>query len=317
MRTEALFGVVAWCWVAGNPAHAQDQSIGSIIRDCPDCPELVLVPAGTFIMGSTSEETAKAALPAEQAAREYPAHRVTIPRPFAIGRYEVTVGEYEAFVNATHHVSSANCTTWDSAKGIWGPVPEADWRNPGYVQSTRHPVGCLTITDARAYTQWLSSRTGKAYRVPSEAEWEYVARAGATTLHTWGDTNKDICAYANVADQTRVEAHKIADPDPTRFFPCRDGHVFASPVGSFPANPWGLYDVIGNIWEWTEDCFIPHYDGAPTDGSVRREEGCDRLIVRGGGWYSRTWFARAPGRSREEPSYRSSTLGLRVVRDLN
>jgi formylglycine-generating enzyme required for sulfatase activity len=303
--------------MAWGQAAAQDQAAQPLFRDCADCPEMVVIPAEAFIMGSTPEETAKAGLPAEQAGREYPAHRVSIAKPFAMGRYEVTVGEFEAFARATQHVAATNCTTWDTGKAVWGPVASADWRSPGYEQTARHPVGCLTIADARAYVRWLSATTGKSYRVPSEAEWEYVARAGTTTMQTWGDGFDDICAFANVADQTRIAAHRIADPDPTRFFACRDGHVYAAPVGSFPPNPWGLYDVIGNIWEWTEDCFIPHYDGAPTDGSVRMEAGCQRLIVRGGGWYSRTWFARAAGRSREDFSYRSSTLGLRVARDLN
>jgi formylglycine-generating enzyme required for sulfatase activity len=298
-------------------AIAQSTQSGAVFRDCAECPEVVVVPAGNFTMGSTPQETALAGLPQEQAAREYPAHGVVISRPFAIGRYEITVDEYEAFAAATDRPASKNCTTWDIEKGIWGPLGNADWRNPGYEQSGQHPVGCLTIDDARAYVAWLSKKTGKTYRVPSEAEWEYVARAGTTTMQTWSDSFDNICAFANVADQTRVAAHRISDPDPTRFFPCNDDFVYAAPVGRFPPNPWGLYDMIGNIWEWTEDCFIPTYDGAPTDGTARTEPGCTRLIVRGGGWYSRTWFARNAGRSREDLSYRSSTLGLRVVRELD
>ncbi len=287
--------------------------VGTVFRDCPTCPEMVVVPAGRFTMGSTPEQTAKAGLPDEQGAREWPAHTVTIAKPFAMGRYELTVGEYAVFATETARASSANCTTWDSAQKKWGPVATATWREPGYGQTDRFPVGCITLDDARAYSIWLSAKTGQSYRVPSEAEWEYVARAGAKTEKI----DNKICAHANVSDLGRAEAHGGDVADASRFFPCRDGFVFSAPVGSFPANAFGLHDVIGNIWEWTEDCFTPpSYEGAPTDGSARRVEGCEKVIVRGGGWYSRSWFARAPGRSRETPDYRSSTLGLRLARDL-
>lgn len=290
----------------------------STFRDCAECPEMVALPAGSFVMGSTEEETSKAGLPEEQGARERPAHQVTFQKPFAIGKYELTVDEYAAFAKDTGRSATANCITWDKAAGKWGPVAAATWQNPGYEQTGRFPVGCMTIDDARAYVVWLSNKTGKSYRVPSEAEWEYAARAGTRTMLPWADTQDNICARANVSDLTRMETHTTADREPTRFFNCRDGFVYAAPVGSFEADPWGLYDTIGNIWEWTEDCFIPHYNGAPTDGSVWRDpKQCDRLIVRSGGWYSRNWFARPAGRSRESPDYLSSTLGIRVVRDLD
>jgi len=287
------------------PAAAQSSKP---FRDCPTCPEMVAVPAGSFTMGSTPAQTTAAGLPDEQAAREWPAHTVTIAKPFAVGRYELTVGEYAAFADETKRIAAANCTTWDASLKKWGPVAAATWRNPGYAQTDRFPVGCLTIDDARAYAAWLSAKTGQTYRVPSEAEWEYIARAEPAA--------KDICAAANVSDLGRAEAHGGDASDASRFFTCRDGYVYAAPVGMFPANGYGLSDVVGNIWEWTEDCFIPTYDGAPTDGSARRGADCKQLVVRGGGWYSRSWFARPTGRSREAPDYRSSTLGLRVVRDM-
>ena len=302
--------------LAVHPAAAQAPEPGKVFRDCPTCPELVVVPAGSFVMGSTPEETKRAGLPEEQGSREWPAHKVTIAKPFAVGKYELTVGEYAAFATETKRPASDKCTTWDGVANKWGEVATATWQNPGYPQTDKFPAGCLTLDDVRAYTAWLSKKTGQHYRVPSEAEWEYVARAGTKTQQTWGDDSSNICTMANVADLMRAEAHGGDVKDSSRAFPCRDGYVFASPVGSFPPNPWGLYDVVGNIWEWTEDCFIPNYDAAPTDGSVHMPAGCERLIVRGGGWYSRSWFARPPGRSREFPTYRSSTLGLRVVRDL-
>jgi len=303
-------GAIPGLAVALLAAAAHAQAPGGPFRDCPTCPELVVVPAGTFTMGSTPAETAAAALPDEQAQREYPAHRVVIARPFAIGRSELTVGEYAVFADATGRPPSAACITWDAAMTRWGPVADATWRAPGYPQTGRHPVGCLTLDDARAYVDWLSARTGQRYRIPSEAEWEYVARLGQRAA------SGNICAAANVSDLTRAEAHGGDAADATRFFPCRDGHVYAAPVGSYPADALGLYDVIGNVWEWAADCFVPDYGGAPADGSARADRGCERRVVRGGGWYSRTWFARAAGRSREAPDYRSSTLGLRVVREV-
>jgi formylglycine-generating enzyme required for sulfatase activity len=300
--------------LASGSAAAQAPAVGTTFRDCPECPELVVVPAGSFTMGATPEEVAAAGLPAEQGAREVPAHTVTIARPFAVGKYELTVAEYRAFSDATGRPPTMNCITWDSAAMKWQAVAGANWREPGYPQTDRHPVGCLTLADAQAYVEWLSAKTGQRYRVPSEAEWEYIAHAG--TRDPIGSSRADICKVGNVSDAARAKAHPGADQDDTRFFACDDGHVYAAPVGSYPANAWGLYDVIGNIWEWTEDCFIPHYNGAPTDGSAWIVPGCDRRIVRSGGWYSRVWFVRPTGRSREAPDYRSSTLGLRVVREI-
>jgi formylglycine-generating enzyme required for sulfatase activity len=288
----------------------------SSFRDCPSCPEMVVLAAGSYVMGSMEAETRLAGLPEDQGARERPAHRVTFARPFAIGKFEVTVDEYAAFVSETARPVVDGCITWDTATSKWGPLASANWRSPGYAQTGRFPVGCVTIDDARAYAAWLAAKTGKPYRIPSEAEWEYAARAGTRTMEPWADSQDGICARANVSDLARFEAHAAPPRDDTRFFGCRDGFVYAAPVGSFPADPWGLHDMVGNGWEWTEDCFVSHYEGATGDGSARREPACEQLVVRGGGWFSRTFFARPAGRSREEPGFRSSTLGLRIVRDL-
>ena len=310
--------VLAFIAAAATASAADSHKPGAVFRDCADCPEMVALAAGSFVMGSTEEETKKAGLPEEHGARERPAHTVTFKKPFAIGKFELTLDEYTAFATATNRAAIDNCTTWDTAASKWGPLKSATWKTPGYEQTGRFPVGCVTIADARAYAAWLAQKTGKPYRIPSEAEWEYAARAGTRTMLPWADTQDNICARANVSDLTRMETHTAAEREATRYFECRDGFVYSAPVGSFPPDPWGLYDMVGNIWEWTEDCFIPHYNGAPTDGSVWRDpKQCDRLIVRSGGWYSRNWFARPAGRSRENPEYLSSTLGIRVVRELD
>ncbi len=289
---------------------------GAVFRDCPDCPALVVVPAGEFVMGSTPEETTAAAVREDIAPREWPARRIQIDKPFAMGRYEITRDQYASFVEATGRADGDACITWNGATGRWENVVGASWRRPGFAQTGDHPVGCLDLADAQAYVTWLSERTGERYRIPTEAEWEYVARAGTTTMQTWGEGFSDVCRYANASDLSRAEAHGGLADEPTRFFSCRDGFVYTAPVGSFPPNPFGLYDVIGNIWEWVQDCYFATYEGAPSDSSAWLVDGCERRVVRGGGWYSRVWFVRPAGRSREEPEYRSMTLGLRVLREL-
>jgi len=291
---------------------------GSSFRDCPTCPEMVIVPAGTFIMGSTKEATNRARLREDIAPREWPAHQVRILNRFAAGRYEITVGQYQEFVEATKRPDPYTCITWNGTETLWAEVKGANWHNPGFPQDNTHPVGCLSYQDALDYSSWLSERTGQNYRIPTEAEWEYIARAGTDSLQSWGDTMDTICEYANSSDLSRAEAHGGIEKEPTRFFDCYDGYVYTAPIGTYPPNQFGFHDLVGNVWEWVQDTFIPSYEGAPVDGSARIAPDMDtRLIVRGGGWYSRVWFVRPAGRSREHPAYRSTTLGLRLIRELN
>jgi formylglycine-generating enzyme required for sulfatase activity len=290
---------------------------GSVFRDCADCPEIVVIPAGTFTMGSTPEETMRVEIREDISPREWPAHEVTIAEPFGIGQFEITVAQYARFVDATAYPDGRACITWNVPANKWEEVKGATWHEPGFPQSDDHPVGCLSLGDVRAYLAWLSGKTGQLYRLPTDAEWEYVARAGTSTMLSWGDTFENICDYANGSDAARGEAHGGLEEEPTRFFTCNDGYVYSSPIGSFPPNPFGVYDMIGNIWDWVEDCYYATYEGAPSDGSAWIGEDCERLVVRGGGWYSRIWGMRSAARSREYPEFRSSTLGLRVVRELN
>ena len=301
-----------------KPAKADEHlRPGTAFKDCETCPEMVVLPAGAFMMGSTEEETLIGQVRADAAEREQPKHAVTLAKPFAIGKYEVTLAEYRAFVEATNRPDPDRCITWTEETEVWGEVDGASWHNATFYQGEDHPAGCLDLQDVRDYSAWLSKTTGARYRVPSEAEWEYAARGGTTTVQTWGDTMDEMCRFANASDRTRADVHTRVRDEPTRFFECRDGYVYTAPVGSFPPNAYGLYDMVGNIWEWVEDCFIVGYAGAPADGSVRYDpNNCERLIVRGGGWYARNWFMRPAGRSREHPDYRSTTLGLRVVREI-
>jgi len=298
-------------------ADAQDYP-GAVIQDCDECPEVVVVPAGSFTMGSTAEETVRAGVRERDRTREQPPRRVTISKPFALGRFELTVGEWRVFVDETGREPGDACLTWDQSKSAWGEVIGADWWNIGYEQTDQHPVGCLDLADSEAYVSWLSEKTGQTYRIPTEAEWEYAARGGTKTLQYWSDDMEDICTYANVSDLDRADLHGGLAENPTRYFNCRDGYAYASPVGSYAPNQFGLYDMVGNIWEWVPDCFVVGYEGAPTDGSAwLNVENCDRRIVRSGGWYARNWFQRPAARSREPVDFRASTLGLRVLRELD
>jgi formylglycine-generating enzyme required for sulfatase activity len=233
-------------------------SSGTVFRDCDDCPEMVVVPAGTFMMG------------------EGPQHKVTIARPFAVGKYPVTFDEWDACVNA-------GGTKYEPVDSGWG--------------RGKRPVINVSWDDAQVYVAWLSKKTGMPYRLLSEAEWEYAARAGTTTRYPWGDepdTN-----HANFRDSGSQWSGKQT-----------------APVGSFEPNAFGLHDMIGNVWEWLQDCWNNSYSGAPTDGSAWEAGDCGRRVVRGGSWDSYPENARVADRSGDGPTVRYFGLGFRLARTL-
>jgi formylglycine-generating enzyme required for sulfatase activity len=186
------------------------------------------------------------------------------------------------------------------------------WRNPSYPQNDRHPVACVSWDDAKVYTAWLSRKTGKSYRLATEAEWEYAARAGTSTARHWGDDGNQGCGYANVAAQkTKFLA------SPWALANCNDGHTYTAPVGSFRTNAFGLHDTIGNVWEWTEDCWNDNYNGAPTDGSSWQTGDCQIRVLRGASWASFPSDARSASRNRYDTVNRNFDFGFRVARDLD
>jgi len=203
----------------------------------------------------------------------------------------------------------SGCNTYD---GQWQFQTTASWHAPGFAQGAEHPVACTSWNDAMAYAKWLSKKSGHTYRLPSASEWEYAARAGTELTQPWAPNASDACADANVADETAAQ----------RFpgwviFPCSDGYVSTAPVGSFKANAFGLNDLLGNVFEWVEDCWHPDYTGAPGDGSARLDGDCKEHELRGGSWFSSPRFVDAAYRNRFDADYRSSTVGFRLVREVS
>ncbi len=203
--------------------------------------------------------------------------KVTIARPFALGKYEVTRGEFARFVAATHHRVADSCRVFD---GKWDWGAGASWQKTNFPQTDRHPVVCVDWYDALAYVEWLDIRGQHRYYLPSEAEFEYANRAGADGAFPWGAGSRaDICRHANVADQQVKSRWPAVDAHA-----CDDGFAFSAPVGSFPPNKFGLYDTFGNVWEWVFDCWsFDHKDRAPDGAALTRGANCEKRVIKGAG----------------------------------
>jgi formylglycine-generating enzyme required for sulfatase activity/uncharacterized caspase-like protein len=303
-------------------ARREGPKPGTVFDDCGDCPPMVVIPAGEFTMGSPAPETGRWD-------NEGPQRKVRIARPFALGRNEVTFAEFERFVEesgykteAERNVGKKGCFGFnrvapEATKSEW--QPGRTWRDPGIDQNTdRDPVVCVSWNDAKAYTSWLSKKTGKTYRLPTEAEWEYAARAGTKTSRYWGDNPSQACVYSNVGDQStyRTAFRRTFSRPAERRHECNDGRYYTAPVGSYKANAFGLYDILGNVWEWTEDCGSPSYKGAPTDGSALLTGDCSRRVIRGGGWGSEPRTVRSASRARDPYDNRTTSIGFRLARTL-
>ena len=278
-------------------------------RDCPTCPEMVSLPPGAFVMGPAPAEEDEAKV--LEGFRVGPTHRVVIGYSFAIGRYEVTRGEFAAFVAATGRQVSDGCRGFRSQESV-EEIPGRSWRNPGFTQTDRDPVVCVSWREAKAYAAWLAQVTGKGYRLPSEAEWEYAARAGSQASRYWGDQAEGACRHGNFADLTAAATFAWDDNEP--IFRCRDGFAYTAPVGSFQSNTFGLHDMLGNAAEWTEDCHNPRYDGAPADGRPWLAGSCDQRVQRGGSWFTLAQMARAASRSFVSVDEHQPDAGFRIAK---
>jgi formylglycine-generating enzyme required for sulfatase activity len=287
-------------------ACADDKSgptAGALFQDCAECPVMIPIPPGRFDMGVDGGEPDR---------YEGPVRQVSIEKRFAIGKFEVTNAQFSAFVNATGHRAGDNCRIWDGTRPT--NTPGKDWRDPDYgrAPAANEPVVCVTWTDAKAYVAWLSRRTGETYRLPSEAEWEWAARGGAPKARfVWGDDPEAACAYANIFDREGPSLQKR----PTIPTKCSDGFAGVSPVGALSPNGFGLHDMIGNVWEWLEDCYAMPYPAMPVDGSAQTEFGCERRVTRGGAWVSSVDRQRAEFRGRDPGDWVHHAFGFRVARD--
>lgn len=302
-----LLAMLTWAVSRHAPAPAKAPAVaafvppkaGTVLHDCPNCPSLTVLPAGRFEQGTAAADQSAPAF-------EKPLHWVAITHPFAMSTNPVTVDEFRAFAADTGR-DMQGCDTYD---GEWRHRADNNWKNPGFSQTGSYPVTCTSWNDAKAYAAWLSAKTGHRYRLPTASEWEYAARAGGAAVTPWSDA-ANACSGANVADQSAA-----------RHFPgwavfgCDDGYVFTAPVGSFKANSFGLNDMLGNVFEWTEDCWHADYTGAPVDGSARTDGDCTEHELRGGSWFTLPGYVRANYRNHFAADYRTSSVGIRVVRDL-
>ena len=254
-------------------------------------PELVLIPTGRFQMGSPEHERKKAIEAGSKKNwldRETPQHWVGIEQPIAMGRYPVTVGQWRAFAQATG----------------WQPGGEFDWTAPGFHQADDHPVVGVSWNDAQSYLRWLVEQTGQVYRLPSEAEWEYACRAGTRTAFYFGDSiSTDLANY---------DGNYSYNGSPKGVY--RQG---TSRAGEFAPNPWGLYDMHGNVWEWVQDVVHDNYEGAPNTGAAWEEGGDQaRRILRGGSWMYNPRYLRSALRNGFSCALGNDIVGFRVARNL-
>lgn len=280
--------------------------------------KLTLIPAGEFMMGSADDES-------EHQSDEGPIHRVRITKPFYLGVYEVTIGEFRQFVEATNYQTDAE----KDGRGGWGYTgnddrpfergPRFTWKETGFAQKDNQPVVNVSWNDAVAFCDWLSRKESETYRLPTEAEWEYACRAGTATRFYHGDDAAKIARVGNVADATMnqkfVDWIKVNSVDREKIGTAShsDGYVFTAPVGKFQANAFGLYDMQGNVWEWCADWdSAKYYHDSPTEDPQGPENGKAK-IRRGGSWLHSPTFSRSAQRRRYAPDARNSPIGFRVA----
>jgi formylglycine-generating enzyme required for sulfatase activity len=288
---------------------------------------LVRIRAGDFKMGSTKDEQDALLKSVDPKFKKYvrdwldtegPQHDVRSSKDFYMGAYPVTVGEFGQFVEDAGYKTDAE----RDGKGGWGynparkrhegPKPQYSWRATGWKQTRQHPVVNVSWNDAVAFCRWLSKKEGKTYRLPTEAEWEYACRAGTTTRFSFGDMDANLKDYANVADRSLKERFDGKAYSDYGFMDWDDGYPFTSPVGSFKANSWGLYDMYGNVCQWCRDSFDKdYYRHSPKADPECRRGGA--RVLRGGSWYLDARFCRAANRYESKVPTGGVWVGFRVV----
>ncbi len=260
------------------PAQADSQDIISF-RDCMECPEMVEIPKGSFFMGSDNSRS-----------EEKPIHEVAIEYYFAVGKYEITRRQYAIFFKNSNYPQKPGCEVYDLPS--FNMDLNKSWVDPAFKQGDDHPVVCVNWHDAQAYVNWLSKQTGERYRLLSESEWEYVARAGSITNYGFGDNIDSV--KANYADEFRG----------------------TTTVGSYPANAFGLHDIHGNAAEWVADCWTNNYEQTPVTGGSMTGDPCNKRIFRGGTWHNAAQYLRSAFRYGYFAEFKLSGLGFRVAKQL-
>ena len=267
--------------------------------------EMVSIPGGTFRMGDLSGDGDD---------DEKPVHSVTVPA-FSMGKYEVTVGQFQRFVEATEYHTDAErnadgnegCYAYTAGEG-WSWTWGRSWRRPGYSVGDGQSVACVSWNDAQAFIAWLTQQTGESYRLPTEGEWEYAARAGSTTKYHFGDSELQLCHFANHGDTST----DFSDRNKS----CSDGVGYRTTmVGRYQPNSFGLYDMHGNLWELVQDCYNESYAEAPINGSAWTSGDCDLRVIRGGSWGSSPGALRSANRGRSRLTDRNTTRGFRLAQD--
>ena len=276
-----------------NKAQSASKVAGHKVKDCADCPQMVMIPAGNFRMGSPAADI-------DRFDDEGPVHELRIGYSFALGKHELTRGEFARFASASNYKTEAErspggCAVWDGNK--FAKDASKNWRSPGFAQTASSPVVCISWNDAQAYLAWLNKKVpGKGFRLPSEAEWEYAARAGSSSKWSFGDDESQLGAHAWFSANSGTNTHPVAQKRP---------------------NAFGLYDMHGNAWEWVQDNWHGNYQGAPADGSAWVKGGDQaRRVLRGGAWFIDPRFLRSGYRNHLAPDFSNNLAGMRIARTL-
>jgi formylglycine-generating enzyme required for sulfatase activity len=294
LRVAMLAAAVAGC--------ATGVGRGFVFQDCELCPELVVVPAGRFDMGGAGGEEGRP---------EGPVRAIQVAS-FAMGRFEISNAHFQSFVRATRYRVESGC---HRQQDVLAADANLSWLDPGFDRrpAPNEPVVCINWHDAQAYVTWLSALTGRRYRLPTEAEWEYIARQDASAGSDWSEDSTALCPLANVLDASGRAAGQFPWPSAN----CDDGFPGTAPVGSFPAGSFGIHDIGGNVSEWAEDCYQAPYPPGPLDGgAVLGGADCEFRSVRGGGWATGPSRLHPSFRGRDRADARYPFLGFRVVREL-
>lgn len=294
---------LAACWPTQIGRDPVQHSFRDRLMDGDEGPELVPLPTGSFLMGSPVDESGRDN-------NEGPQLSAALDKPFAIMKYEVTLAEYRRFVEATARRSEGDCYSAAGADGEWIQDPLINWLNPGFAQTETEPVVCVSWDDAVAYAEWLTVQTGKTYRLPSETEWEYAAKANQQTANGAAPDTTVLCSFMNGADATAGQKFPS-----WKTLSCSDGYANTAPVGSYSGNAFGVFDMIGNVWEWVADCYTDDYTEFQHSAKLSpASEACSTRTIRGGSWSSLSRQLRAATRVWNEASVRANILGFRLVR---